>query len=73
MGYVDIDSDFTFMQEYIIYRIRTLTQSSIMQSRAVGYDRACLFNNLDVYIFNTSIKHNSSGVAEGSSSTQAFE
>jgi len=36
-----------------------------MQSLTVDKDRACLLNNHNVYVFNTSMRLNSTGVAEG--------
>ena len=36
-----------------------------MQSLTVVQDRECLMNNHNVYIFNTSMRLNSTGVAEG--------
>ena len=61
--YVNIDHGLTFMQACFIYCIRTFHQLSINQSSlAVGYDRACLFNNLDVC--NINIKRCSTCVAE---------
>ena len=36
-----------------------------MQSLTVVLDRACLLNNHNVYVFNTSMRLNSTGVTEG--------
>jgi len=36
-----------------------------MQSLTVVLDRTCLLNNHNVYVFNTSMRLNSTGVAEG--------